>query len=135
MIINKFVFLSKHGYDNLEKSFLADNQYIIEIDGREVQSRDAFFRRISEKFFLPEIISSWSIFDDYMRSFLLLQSIDSVILIFWNFDCMLYNDKISKINLIESFTECILPFWEFEVLNTVVGGKQKSFQVYAITEE
>lgn len=134
MGINKFVFLTKTGFDYLYRNNKLSGKVIV-IEGGEIQSKQELFNVISERLELPEIISSWSIFDDYLRSYSFFNDVDTINLVFLNFNDMLYSDRATKLDLVESFTECILPFWESEVVYTVVDGQTRKFDVYAINGE
>ncbi|EOH95910.1 hypothetical protein UAY_03336 [Enterococcus moraviensis ATCC BAA-383] len=122
--------LSKEKFDILSKEMKNNNCYTVELDGKQIQSKEQFFQSVKEKFDLSDV-SGWDSLTDWMTD---LSWIDNNCfkIIIYNYSEFLSEDKNTKELFIEIFQDDILLFWEKEVVDTVVDGKTKSFNVYLI---
>lgn len=127
---NTIIELSKEKLVLLSKEIRKGNCYTIELDGEQIQSKEQFFQSMKEKFDLSDV-SGWDSLTDWMTD---LSWIDSNCfkLVIYNYSEFLKDDMPAKELFIETFREDIILFWEKEVLDTVVDGKTKSFNVYLI---
>ena len=122
--------LSKEKLVLLSKEIRMGNCYTIELDGEQIQSKEQFFQSIKEKFDLSDV-SGWDSLTDWMTDLSWIDN-DCFKMIIYNYSEFLKDDKSTKELFIEIFQDDILLFWEKEVLETVVDGKKKSFNVYLI---
>lgn len=122
--------LSKEKFDILSKEMKKNNCYTVELDGEQIQSKEQFFQSMKEKFDFSDV-SGWDSLTDWMTDLSWIDN-DCFKMIIYNYSEFLKDDKNTKELFIEIFQDDILLFWEKEVLETVVDGKTKSFNVYLI---
>ena len=113
----------------IDRSLFKDG-IILELDGKNMQTKEQFFLEVEKGFSFPrpcegslDRFLDWMCDLDWIRS-------DKIYLIIKNAAFFLENDKQFKEVIFKCFEEDILPFWEKEVETVIVGGKPKVFNVY-----
>lgn len=128
----------------------ADNTFIAEIDGRNILTEDDWLYTMAETFrfpvfmdnrnvnwfegaFLPprKYMMNWNRFEDWMTDLDWLDT-DSVVLIIRNYSHIFGDNTDIRDYVINELRDIILPWWETEVVDCVVEGKPKAFNVFLI---
>lgn len=127
----------------------SNSSFIVKIDGKKIKTEEDWLYTMAEAFHFPVPISgttqnmywfegaystrkypmTWQIYDDWITDLEWLNT-NSVVLIVLNYSDMLIDFPDAKEKVITRFKEDILPWWESEVVNCVVGGKPKEFNVF-----
>ncbi len=145
---NKITYLKS---DELLDSVYEKNKssFIVKIDGQKIYTEDDWLYTMAEAFHFPVFISetkqniywfsgayttrkymmTWHFYDDWITDLEWLNT-GSVILIILNYSDMLTDFPESKEYIVNRFKNDILPWWESEVVNCVVGGEPKEFNVF-----
>lgn len=117
---------------------LVSNNYhkdmVVQIDGKFCRNLKDYFTFIWQRLNFPtyEIRHSYPGYEDWMRDvgFFPNEKIHFIIL---NYDMFLSEDAEEKRNIMEDF-ECFYSWWEHDVIDCVVGGKPKEFNVYIVED-
>ena len=116
----------------VQKAKISTNTYLVEIQGKEIQSWKDYIAEIEEKFEFPtSCISSIDRYLDWIRDLGWLKK-DSYVLVIYDYKNFLEQDISLKKMIMEDFGDCILPWWQEEVKICVAGGKEKAFNVYIV---
>jgi len=108
--------------------------YLVEINGSEIQSWDEYVSQIQQRFKFPTPCNdSVDRYLDWMRDLSWIEK-ENYMLVIYQFDRFFEHEPELKNEIILDFKEIILPFWQEEVVDIVVGGKEKSFMVYLIIQ-
>lgn len=126
--------------------------FLVEINGLEIQSEQEWLYAISESFHFPvfskkekkyinwykgfnksptDLKINWNIYDDWMTDLDWLGK-EAYMIIIYNYYQLLSKYPESKLYIINNFKNMILPWWEKDVVDCVVGGKTKPFNVYLV---
>lgn len=109
-----------------------DNIYLVELDGKAIQSWKSYIIDIQNKFQLPtSCLDSIDRYLDWMRDLQWINE-EEIVLIINNYNYFLRNDSKLKEELILDFEEELLPYWEKEVKNEVIDGVPRPFKVYLV---
>ena len=132
MIKNRIHYVSRSEAAAVKKS-LDQSIFVVELNGKEIQSDDNYLRWVWEafKFPYPDEKPSWSGYDDWIRDMNWIDA-DGFALFIYNFAKFMKKDERSKTAFVAHFQDFILPFWEDEVTWVFVGGKAKLFNVYLV---
>jgi len=131
---NQIYYLARNEYSNFIFN-CKDNYYIVEIDGKDINEKEDFFKIMWEKFKLPmyenQTRFSWDSYLDWMRDLTWIKE-DKIVLIIYNYNNFMNKEQNIKREIIDDYESCILPFWEKDVKKIVVDGKPRRFNVYLI---
>ncbi|MFT8311367.1 MAG: barstar family protein [Sporolactobacillus sp.] len=116
--------------NNLLEKMNQSDCYIVKVDGRQVQSKSELFQEMMIKFKLPDS-SGWDSFIDWMTDLSWIDK-EKLCLVIYNYSEFLKKDEGDKDIFLEVLQEDILPFWEKNVMETMVNGRVRSFNVYLI---
>jgi len=108
------------------------NSCLVELHGNEIQSWGDYIVRIEESFKFPS--KCYDIIDrylDWIRDLMWLRK-NSYVIVIHNYREFLKQEPSLKKMIIDDFLNVILPWWQEEVVNCVVEGKPKSFNVYLV---
>ncbi len=118
--------------EKFEKKFrkkeLRKNSFIVEINGSEIQTWDAFLEKMSEAFDLPSPPNA-NAYLDYMQDMDYIKW-ESTCIVIKEYSQLIKDDPHMKEIVINDFSECILPWWEGEIIGHMVGGKPQRFVLY-----
>lgn len=130
MVKNEILHVNKNDIFYLEKESSRENCFTVKIQGKDIQTKEAFLKFMEKQFMLPDS-SGWDSFTDWMTD---LSWIDRscFCIVINNYRDFLKKDEASKKTVFEIFEEDILPFWEEEVTKISVDGKPRSFKVYLV---
>jgi hypothetical protein len=132
-INNKVLSLDNKNIETVKTELKSnDMAYLVEIDGKQIQSWEDYISAIQNNFKLPTpCFDSVDRYLDWMRDLDWLKK-EEYILIITNYNLFLKNNSELKKQIIEDFVDVILPFWQEEVEEVVVDGKAKPFMVYLV---
>ena len=106
--------------------------HLVELQGNEIQSWKDYIRRIEVDFEFPtQCADIWARYMDWIRDLSWLGK-EAYVLVIHDYTSFLRKDLKLKKGIIESFTDYILPWWQEDVVNCVVGGRAKPFNVYLV---
>lgn len=116
---------------------LADEKYFIaEIDGENIDTLEKYMREIICAFHFPKgmfkNLDSFDSYNDWMRDLNWLGDYAGYALFIINEKEMLKKHQEIKNTIFELFIDTIIPFWKDEVVDVVVGGKPKEFDVFIV---
>ena len=148
---NRIRHISETDISAIEEQY-AENSCILKLDGRRIQTESDWLYNMAELFMFPvytengnipwfrgafekqgEHFMNWHRYDDWMSDLEWLGT-DSVVLIIEHFSEMLRNEPEVKEYVMNDLKNTVLPWWESEVVNCVVEGKRKSFNVYLVDD-
>lgn len=120
--------------EKVESKLIGDNNsFLARIDGRQCKTKRDYLLQISEALQFPEKVSrSWDAYLDWIRDLTWIDEKTKIILVIYSFSEFLERDTAYKEVFLSDFEECIFPFWEEEVLDCVVDGKTRQFEVYLV---
>ena len=99
---------------------------IINIDGKEVQTKDSFFKHMEEALSFPEKCNGkYARFEDSMTDLSWLPQDRGICIIINGYDEFLKNDLKNKTIIEEIFKKNVIPFWTDGVTKYVKGGKPR----------
>lgn len=127
---NKMLYISKDNTTILKKTLKKAGYYIVEIPGNEIHNEKEFLTFMEQSFKLPDS-AGWDSYADWMTDLDWIAS-RHICIVINDYKRFLEFDTKSKKVAMSIFKADILPFWEREVLDTMVGGKTKSFMVYMV---
>ena len=106
---------------------------VVQVDGAFCKNLKDYFRFIYQRLNFPAdtIRPSYNGYDDWMTDGTYFNN-DKIHLIILNYDMFISEDIEAKQIIMDHFETHILPWWEHDVVNCVVGGKTKEFNVYIV---
>ena len=132
-ISNKILFTDSKNIEIIKAGLKSNDRiYLVEIDGKQIQSWEDYISIIETNFKLPTpCLDSVDRYLDWMRDLSWLKK-EEFILIITNYSLFLKNNSELRKQIIDDFADVILPFWQDGVEKVVVDGKSKSFIVYLV---
>ncbi|MCM1266232.1 MAG: hypothetical protein NC200_08550 [Candidatus Gastranaerophilales bacterium] len=146
---NKIEYINLERLNVLKQKFITSSYYV-ELDGESIQTEEDWLYSMAESFQFPvsekkyninwfkgayeyprKYYMNWARYEDWMSDLDWLKT-NSIILIINNFSKLLINNNELKDFIIKDLKENILLWWENDVINCVVDGKRKSFNVYLV---
>lgn len=133
--------------DDIEKikNNILPDSFIGEIDFSDIHSDDDYLNKIGTIFRFPvfegQTGHSWNGYSDWMRDLYwendkewMNMTKNGYNLIIYNCDVNGYTYRYNKLlrEIIDSFVYTILPWWRKDVVNCVVEGEPKPFNVYLV---
>lgn len=127
------------------------NSFIVEIDGKKIQSENDWLYTMAEKFHFPvddghkninwssgafesgKYLMNWNRFQDWITDLEWLET-NSVILIIRNYADFMKRFPEAKAYIINDLKNT-LNFWENDAEKYIVGGQRKDFNVYIVSED
>jgi len=113
----------------------SDCLLLLELCGKEIQSWANYINKLNEVVNFPTscLNSAYGVnrYHDWIRDLDWLGK-DGYVLIIYDYKAFLEQEPSLKKEIIEDFTHLILSWWQEEVVNCVVGGKAKPFNVYLV---
>lgn len=125
------------------------NSFVVEIDGKTIQSENDWLYTVAEKFRFPvydgqkninwfkgafeyprKYFMNWNRFQDWITDLEWLET-NSVILIIFNYADFMSDYAESKRYIIDDLQKTF-DFWENEAEICIVGGQRKDFNVYIV---
>lgn len=130
---NKIWCVNKKEFENLCIQWENDEKlFIAVLDGDLVQNWNQYLDKMYELFQMPnDSKKGVATYLDWMRDLEWLQC-EGYILVINNYKKFIGTNTELKKSIIKDFEEYILPFWEEEVVNCVVGGYPKLFNVFLV---
>ena len=129
---NSIIFVSKLGLLLIrEKSKFCNSIFLAEIDGAYIRTEEEFVREMDNAFNVPyeESPLKFGYWNDHMHDLMWIEQRDIVLLI-RNYEQLLNKDIQLKERIIEQLNDIILPWWEYDVVDHMVGGEVRRFDVY-----
>ncbi len=106
----------------------------ITINGKDVQTKDSFFKHMEEALSFPEKCNGkYARFEDSMTDLSWFPQDRGICIIITGYDEFLKNDFKNKGIIEEIFKKTVIPFWTDGVMKYVKGGKPRKF--FVIIEE
>ena len=109
--------------------------HLVELDGKEIQSWDDYYKEVEMGFQFPTISINYDAYHDWITDLDWIGK-EGYVLIIYDYNSFLEQDSSLKKLIMEDFADSILPWWqgdvESSVVNCVVGGKAKPFNVYLV---
>lgn len=130
---NKIYYVSKAQAEKIRLSCMSnDNIFLAEIDGARISTEKEYVCAVWQAICCPLDIEGYEkkgwLQDDLERLHWIPQP--DIALIMHNFNLMLREDKKLKTYILEDFYEIILPWWDGDVVEHMVGGVPRKFNVY-----
>lgn len=130
--------VDKKQAERLKHVLIQNNIFVVEIDGKKINSVDDYMKAISVAFSFPKNLfknfESIDAYNDWMRDLSWLENFDGYAIFISHINEMLSNDIKKKEIILRNFEEVIIPFWTNEVEIVVVGGERKEFVVFYVKE-
>ena len=131
---NEIIKVSESQFENIKTTINTEDTFLVEIDGKNIQSKTQLLDVMEEKYDLHTSDGTWGrnwdALDDLMRDLGWIPQRKHVLAIH-SYSKMFAHEKKSKEIFFEGL-EMYLEFWEEEVLNCVVNGETKEFTVYLV---
>lgn len=131
---NEIIKISESQFDDIRTTINTEDAFLVEIDGKEIQSKTQLLDVMEQKYDLHTSDGTWGrnwdALDDLMRDLDWIPQKKHIMAIH-SYSKMLSHDKRSKEVFYEGL-KMYLEFWEEEVLHCVVEGETKEFTVYLI---
>jgi len=132
MIKNNIYNITIFELDDIRKNAKINNDHLVEIQGKEIQSWDEYLDVIEIVYKFP---TGWRVnihgYIDWMLDLDWLGK-NSYILIIHDYSDFLKQNMETKKMVMEIFEEEILPWWQSDVEKYCAGGKAKPFNVYLV---
>lgn len=148
------VFCINHEKANmiLKEIMEKNNSFLVVLNGESIQNLDQWLCAISENFHFPvysekekkyiswypsafkypsDKVEGWNGCDDWFTDLSWIES-DIICLFIYNYSSFMKNDKCQKECINDYIINNLLPWWEKDVVNCVVEGKPKKFNVYLV---
>ena len=123
--------ITKEQCEMLKEHAKENGGFFAEIDGRELQTLDAYLSAVWEVFQFPKEQPNYYAYMDWIRDLDWLNA-NRYGLAIHHFDELLKQSSKDRKIIVEGFQETIFPWWEGEIVDCVVGGKPKPFDVYLV---
>jgi len=108
---------------------------LLELHGNEIQTWEDYINALNKAIHFPTscLNSTYGVnrYHDWMRDLDWLGK-DGYVLIIYDYKSFLEQNLSLKEEIMEDFTDLILPWWQEEVVNCVIDGKAKSFNIYLV---
>ena len=132
MFVNKIYRLTKNEYKEFAESSDFRESFVAEIEGDKIQSRNDYLNEAWDKLRFPQTgFINFNAYLDWIRDLDWIKE-ESVILVILNFERFLKDDLELKTEIVETLDEIVLPWWQEEVLNCVVEGEVRPFNVFLV---
>ncbi|GHU37738.1 hypothetical protein FACS1894192_07400 [Bacilli bacterium] len=125
---NKIIFNSELSIEEVKGRGRYNKSFVVCINGKDNPTIDDFFKTVKVAYQFSDA-DLWDQVIDWFTDLDWIQQ-TSYVLIIENWTAFLEKDKIEKDNFIDIFKHNILPWWERDVVNHVVGGEPRNFNVY-----
>jgi hypothetical protein len=111
-----------------------DSVFVVELDGDKIPKFLDYFYLMREIFKFPPIDLRPSLdgYHDWMCD--LESDKDGFLIVIRNYNKFLSRDKKAKQEVLRLFTDRILPWWEKDIIECVVDGEPKSFNVILVQD-
>lgn len=125
------------------------NSFVVEIDGKTIQSENDWLYTVAEKFRFPvydgqkniewfkgafeyprKYFMNWNRFQDWITDLEWLNT-DSVILVIFNYADFMSECAEAKKYIMDDLQNTV-DFWEYDAEKYIVGGRRKDFNVYIV---
>lgn len=126
---NRMLYVNQSDIAKIAKAKTLEDYYIVKISGKSIQSEQAFLDYIADKFSFPDR-DGWDVLCDWMRDLSWISS-RRLCIIIYDYSDLFNSDEIFKAKFDDYFTD-ILMFWEKDVVNMMVDGKKRSFDIYLV---
>lgn len=131
---NEIIKVSESQFDDIRTTINTEDTFLVEIDGKEIQSKTQLLDVMEQKYDLHTSDGTWGrnwdALDDLMEDLGWIPQKNHILAIH-SYSKLFTHDKKSKVILNECMKDW-LEFWEEEVLYCVVDGKTKEFTVYLV---
>jgi hypothetical protein len=123
---------TEKSYKEMQEYCSDANTFTVEIDGMKVRNRAQYFSRIWEAFdFQPAMWPNFDGYADWMSGLCEIGE-KNVAIIIYNYKYFMVQDLEGKHIIEEFFRDDLLPYWEKDVVDIMVEGKPRRYNVYLI---
>ena len=130
---NKIYTVTKQEWNERKKVGFGDGSLMIKINGKKINIWEEYAEHIETEMKFPTSCkNSYDVYLDWIQDLSWLGSIEDIYIVIDNYNYFMKKDEDLKKQIITDFEDIILPWWGKEVVECVMEGKAKKFNVYLI---
>ncbi len=127
---NKISFVDKVELVSLKERLNDLNYFVVTVPGKKVRTFRQYLNFMGKKFKMPDY-AGFAAYSDWMTDLSWIPN-QKIAVIINKYDFFMNKNPKLKRLIMDSFEDDILPFWEKDVVQFMVGGKPRIFEVYIV---